>query len=117
MIVYEYPKCSTCKKALRYLDEHNQKYEKINIVETPPTAKELQQWIVDNQLPLRKVFNTSGQRYRSLNLKDKIDQLTIEEACEKYLSQDGMLIKRPIIVTEHKVLFGFKETEVDELFE
>lgn len=115
MIVYEYPKCSTCKKALKWLDNNNINYEKIDIVKTPPIAKHLIKWIDDNELKLTEVFNTSGKKYRELNLKEKLPTMSIKEACEDYLSKDGMLIKRPILVQGEKVVFGFNEEKVGKL--
>ena len=117
IIIYEYPKCSTCKKAIKWLDDHNVSYEKRDIVKNPPSAQLLEKLIEDNNLMLTKVFNTSGQKYRKLNLKDKVKQMTVQEACENYLSQDGMLIKRPVIINGDKVVFGFKEDKVRELCE
>lgn len=108
-----YPKCSTCKKAQSWLDANNNKYEIRNIKEDKPSYDELKEWYAKSGLPLRRFFNTSGQLYRSLELKDKLDTMSEDEQL-KLLASDGMLVKRPILVTDEKVLVGFKEKEWEE---
>ena len=103
MKVLVYRKCSTCIKALKWLDEHNISYEERAIKEENPTYEELKEWYTKSGLPLKKFFNTSGQSYRSLGLKDKLPTLSLDEAVE-LLASDGMLIKRPILIKDGKVL-------------
>jgi len=105
-----YPRCSTCQKALHWLDEHNIAYDLRHIVENNPTALEIENWHQLSGLPLKRFFNTSGQLYKSLNLKDK---LAVMPEAEQYnlLASDGMLVKRPIIVGEDFVLIGFRQEE------
>ena len=103
MKVLVYRKCSTCMKALKWLDEHNINYEERAIKEENPTYEELKEWYTKSGLPLKKFFNTSGQSYRSLGLKDKLPTLSLDEAVE-LLASDGMLIKRPILIKDGKVL-------------
>ncbi len=107
MIVYHYPKCTTCKKALKWLTDHGYSYEAYDIVKETPGKEDLEQWILDSERPIRSFFNTSGMKYRELGLKDKIADMTVQEAA-KMLSEDGMLIKRPLIIDEHTVYSGFK---------
>ncbi|MRG85150.1 arsenate reductase family protein [Salinibacillus xinjiangensis] len=106
--VYQYPKCGTCKKALKWLDEHNIAYESIHIVENPPSKQELASLIEKSGLPTKKFFNTSGKKYRELGLKDKIKEATDNEMVE-WLASDGMLIKRPIVTDGEQVTVGFRE--------
>ena len=108
--VYCYSRCSTCKKALKWLDDNGIKYEYRHIVEENPTKDELKNWYEKSGLPLKKFFNTSGLKYKELNLKDRIPQMTEEEIFD-LLSTDGMLVKRPILIDGDKVLVGFKEEE------
>ena len=110
MKVLCYPKCGTCKKALKWLDDKGIKYEYRHIVEENPTKDELKNWYEKSGLPLKKFFNTSGLKYKELNLKDRIPQMTEEEIFD-LLSTDGMLVKRPILISGDKVLVGFKEEE------
>ncbi|MDR7869290.1 MAG: arsenate reductase family protein [Tissierellaceae bacterium] len=105
-----YPKCSTCSKARKWLDENNIDYEERNIKEDNPTENELTQWIDIGNYPIKRFFNTSGILYRELGLKDKLNDMTDEEKIQ-LLSTDGMLVKRPILVGDDKVLVGFKEEE------
>lgn len=114
MLFIEYPKCSTCKKAKKYLDDKNIKYEDRNIVIDNPTKDELSNWIKMSSKDINKFFNTSGLKYRELNLKDKLKEMSDSEKI-KLLSSDGMLVKRPIIVSNDKVLIGFKESEWEGL--
>lgn len=109
----QYPKCSTCKRAKKWLDDHDIEYTSRHIVEDTPTAEELKTWYEANDYPLKGFFNTSGQVYRRLNLKDKLKNLSEEEQFE-LLSSDGMLIKRPLLVKGDKIIIGFKEGEWEQ---
>ncbi len=111
-----YPKCSTCKKARNWLDENNIDYKERDIKLNNPTVEELKNWINKSGLPVRRFFNTSGMKYRELNLKDTLDLMSDQEKIE-LLATDGMLVKRPILVTENKVYVAFKEKEWEELLD
>ncbi|MCC8061430.1 MAG: arsenate reductase family protein [Clostridiales bacterium] len=113
MLFIEYPKCSTCKKAKKWLDEHGAEYTDRHIVEERPTYNELKDWYKKSGLPLKKFFNTSGNLYKELQLKDKLPLMTEEEQLQ-LLSSNGMLVKRPLIVDNDIVIAGFKETEWKE---
>ena len=113
MLFIEYPKCTTCKKAKKWLDDHGLQYTDRHIKEENPTADELKTWHAKSGLPLRRFFNTSGVLYKEMHLKDKLPEMSEEEQFQ-LLATDGMLVKRPIIVTEDKVLTGFKEKEWEE---
>lgn len=106
----EYPKCSTCRKAKKYLEEHQISFEDRHIVENNPTAEELKEWIARSGLPVKKFFNTSGKKYKDMELKNKLPEMSEEEQIA-LLASDGMLVKRPIVVEDHRVLVGFKEAE------
>lgn len=110
MLFIEYPKCTTCKKAKKWLDDNGISYTDRHIKEKNPTVDELKEWHKKSGLPLKRFFNTSGNLYKELQLKDKLSDMTEEEQY-KLLATDGMLVKRPIIVTEDVVLTGFKESE------
>lgn len=110
----EYPKCTTCKKALKYLKDHNVEVEDRHIVENVPTEEELRAWIEKSGLEVKKFFNTSGQLYREMGLKDKVKDMNLDEAV-KLLTTNGMLIKRPILVTDETVCVGFKEAQYEEI--
>ena len=111
MLFLQYPPCSTCKKARAWLDSHGIAYEVRHIKEQNPTYEELSQWLEISGLPVKKFFNTSGLQYKALGLKDKLPGMTVEEQL-RLLATDGMLVKRPIIVTDDgKVLTGFREAE------
>ncbi|KMT21626.1 arsenate reductase family protein [Clostridium cylindrosporum] len=110
----EYPKCSTCKKAKTWLVENNVQFEERHIVDNNPSKEELSEWIEKSNFPIKKFFNTSGILYREMNLKDKINDATKEELIS-ILSENGMLVKRPIFLFKDKVLVGFKEAEYEEL--
>lgn len=114
MLFLEYPKCSTCKKAKNFLDRCNAEYEGRHIVENNPTAEELKNWHEMSGLEIKKFFNTSGMLYKSMNLKDKLPQMSLEEKYE-LLATNGMLVKRPILIKDNKVLTGFKEAEWAEV--
>ena len=110
MLVLVYRKCSTCLKALNWLAEKNVTFEERPIVEQNPTYEELKEWYQRSGLPLKKFFNTSGMQYRALELKDKLPTMSEEEQLQ-LLATDGMLVKRPLVVTETVVLTGFKAEE------
>lgn len=110
----EYPKCSTCKKAKEWLNKNNIEFNSRNIVTETPTEKELQQWIKESKLEIKKWFNTSGLKYKELNLKEKLQTINEEEKI-KLLASDGMLIKRPIVISEKGIYVGFKEKEWENL--
>lgn len=111
VLFVEYPKCSTCKKAKKWLDEHGVEYVDRHIVEENPTAAELAAWHKTSGLPVRRFFNTSGVKYRELGIKAKLDAGMSDEECFDLLATDGMLVKRPLVVGEGFVLVGFKEPE------
>ena len=110
MLLIEYPKCSTCQKAKKYLDSNNINYNVRNIVEEKLNKKELDELIKKSQKDVNKFFNTSGLKYRELKLSTKLPSMTYEEKLE-VLSSDGMLVKRPLLELENTVLIGFKEKE------
>lgn len=110
MLFLHYPKCSTCKKAKKWLDEHNIEYTERYIVEDNPTYDELKDWYSKSGLQLKKFFNTSGLLYKEMKLKDKLTTMSEEEQL-KLLATNGMLVKRPLVVREDNVLVGFKEAE------
>ncbi len=114
VLFVEYPRCTTCKKAKRWLDEHGVAYEDRHIVEQNPTAAELQAWHQQSGLPVRRFFNTSGKVYREQNIKSRLDAGMSEQECYELLAQDGMLVKRPIVVGEGFVLVGFREADWQE---
>ncbi len=109
----QYPKCTTCQKAKKWLDDRNIAYEDRHIKEHNPTYEELKEWYGRSGLPLKRFFNTSGLLYKDLQLKDKLPEMPEEEQL-KLLATDGMLVKRPLVVTEDFVLVGFKEKEWEE---
>ena len=113
MLFIEYPKCSTCKKAKKYLEQHGIEFEDRHIVEENPTKEELAEWIRISGKPVKKFFNTSGMKYRELGLKDKLPQMSEEKQIE-LLASDGMLVKRPLLIDGEMVLTGFKEAEWPE---
>ena len=110
---YWYPKCGTCRKAKKWLDDHHLSYKEIHIVDSPPTREDLQGFYQKSGLDLKKFFNTSGQKYRELGIKDKIKSATDDELLD-LLASDGMLIKRPILSDGEKLTVGFKEEEFAE---
>ena len=105
-----YPKCTTCQKAKKWLDDNNISYELRDIKLDNPTLDELKEWYERSGLPLKKFFNTSGLLYKSLELKDKLPTMTDDEML-KLLSTDGMLVKRPLLIGDDFVLVGFREVE------
>lgn len=110
MLFIEYPKCSTCKKAKQFLDDNKIEYFERNIVSNNPSKLELDKWIKLSGKDIHKFFNTSGIKYRELNLKETLKELTYEEKLD-ILSSDGMLVKRPLLILDNDVLIGFKESE------
>ncbi len=110
MILVHYPKCTTCQKAKKWLDEKGHTYQERHIKEENPTYEELKEWLHKSGLPLKRFFNTSGMLYKSLQLKDKLADMTEDEQLN-LLASDGMLVKRPIVVMEDTVLVGFRENE------
>lgn len=110
ILFIEYPGCSTCQKAKRWLNDHNIEYTDRHIKDHRPTADELKAWHPKSGLPLKKFFNTSGLLYKELKLKDKLPAMTEEEQIQ-LLSSDGMLVKRPLIIGDDFVLVGFKEAD------
>lgn len=114
VLFVEYPKCTTCKKAKKWLDEHGVEYVDRHIVEDNPTAAELKEWHERSGLPLRRFFNTSGMKYRELGIKAKLDAGMTDEEAYELLATDGMLVKRPIVVTDGTALTGFKEAAWEE---
>lgn len=115
-IFIAYPRCSTCQKAKKFLDDNNIKYSEKHIVTETPTYKELKKIIEISGLPINKFFNTSGMLYRSMNLKEELKTCSDEEKI-KLLASNGMLIKRPIFIKNRRVYVGFKEEEWKELLE
>lgn len=113
MLFVNYPKCSTCRKAKNWLDEHNIEYESRHIIDDNPSALELRKWWEISGLSLKRFFNTSGMKYRELKLKDKLPDMSEDEQLD-LLATDGMLVKRPILVDEDTVLVGFKVKEWEE---
>lgn len=110
MKVYCYAKCSTCKKALKWLDEQGVQYELFDIKENNPSREDLAAWYAMSGLPLKKFFNTSGMIYRDMGLSKKLPDMSEDEQLD-LLATDGMLVKRPLVVGEDFVLTGFKEAE------
>lgn len=114
MLFLQYPPCSTCKKAKNWLDVHQISYTDRHIKENNPSYEELKDWYQRSGLPLKRFFNTSGLLYKSLNLKDRLPNMTDEEQL-RLLASDGMLVKRPLLITEDRVLTGFQEAQWTEL--
>ena len=113
MLFVCYPKCTTCQKAQRWLEENGVSYTVRHIKEDRPTRAELEQWWKRSGLPLKRFFNTSGLQYKALGLKDKLPGMSEEEQLD-LLSTDGMLVKRPLLVGEDSVLVGFRQAEWEE---
>ena len=113
VLFLEYPPCSTCKKARKWLEEHQISFTARHIKEDNPTEEELKEWHKKSGLPLKRFFNTSGLQYKALGLKDKLPAMSEEEQLA-LLATDGMLVKRPIIVADSFVLVGFKEKEWED---
>ncbi|MEG0292400.1 MAG: arsenate reductase family protein [Anaerovoracaceae bacterium] len=113
MVIYCYPKCSTCKKAIKWLDDRGIEYEYKDISLENPNAEELGEFYKKSGLEIKRFFNTSGLKYRELNLKDRLIDMDDKEKLE-LLGTDGMLVKRPLVIGENFVLTGFKEVEWTE---
>ena len=113
MLVLVYRKCSTCQKALKWLEEKKVEFVERPIIEENPTYEELKKWHEMSGLPLKKFFNTSGMLYKEMNLKDKLPEMSEEEQL-KLLATNGMLVKRPLVVGDNYVLTGFREKEWEE---
>lgn len=114
MLAVCYPRCSTCKKAVKWLEDNGIEYTYRDIKEDNPTEEELREWHAVSGLPLKRFFNTSGMLYRDMQLKDKLPSMS-EDEMFKLLASDGLLVKRPIAVADGKVLVGFKEAEWEAL--
>lgn len=114
VLFVEYPKCTTCKRAKKWLDDHGVAYADRHIVEDNPTAEELADWHGRSGLPVRRFFNTSGRLYRERNVKAQLDAGMTDADAFALLAEDGMLVKRPIVVGEDFVLVGFREAEWEE---
>lgn len=114
MLFLEYPKCSTCQKAKRWLEAKKLSFEDRHIVEERPTKEELRGWIKQSGYPVKKFFNTSGLKYREMELSKRLPDMSLEEQLE-ILSSDGMLVKRPLLITDRKIYVGFKEKEWEEI--
>lgn len=110
----EYPKCTTCQKARKWLEAHDVAFEDRHIVVQNPTEAELTEWIGRSGMELKKFFNTSGLKYKELGLKDKLPAMSDEEKI-RLLATDGMLVKRPLVITDTHVLAGFKEAQWEEV--
>lgn len=113
LTVYQYPKCSTCRNALRWMEAHGIPHERVDIVERPPSVALLGQVLEQSGLPIARLFNTSGQSYREGNFKERLKQMTRAEALAA-LAADGKLIKRPLVVSSELALVGFDEREYGE---
>lgn len=113
MKVLVYRKCSTCQKALKWLESHHVFFDERPIVEENPTYGELKEWYEKSGLPLKKFFNTSGMLYRQMNLKDRLPEMSQEEQL-RLLATDGMLVKRPLVIGDDFILTGFREKEWEE---
>ena len=113
MLFLEYPKCSTCRKAKKWLDENGIAYEDRHIIEENPTKEELKEWCEKSGLPLKRFFNTSRMKYRELKLKDRLPDMSEDEQLT-LLATDGMLVKRPLVIGDDFVLTGFKEQQWKE---
>ncbi len=113
MLLLCYPKCSTCKKAKKWLDDNNVEYTERDIAAENPSFDELKAWYEKSGLPLKRFFNTSGMLYREMNLKDKLTEMSEQEQLE-LLSTNGMLVKRPLVIKDNTVLTGFRVKEWEE---
>lgn len=110
MLFLQYPPCSTCQKAKKWLDEHNLSYTDRHIKQQNPSYEELKAWHEASGMPLKRFFNTSGLAYKALNLKERLPQMSEDEQLY-LLASDGMLVKRPLLIAEDRILIGFKESE------
>lgn len=109
-LLIEYPKCSTCQKAKKWLEENKIEYIDRHIIQDCPTIEELTQWMEKSGLPLRRFFNTSGMKYKELNLKEKLPNLNTKEQL-RLLSTNGMLLKRPLLIGQDTILVGFRKEQ------
>ena len=114
MLFLEYPPCSTCKNARKWLEENGAAFTARHIKDNNPTYEELKQWHARSGLPLKRFFNTSGLAYKALGLKDKLPTMTEDEQL-RLLATDGMLVKRPLLITENAVLTGFRQPEWEKV--
>lgn len=114
MLFIEYPRCTTCKKAKKWLDEHHIEYTDRHIADENPSYEELTTWYKQSGLPLKSFFNTSGMLYKEKGLKDKLPDMSEEEQL-RLLASDGMLVKRPLVITDESILVGFKEADYQML--
>ncbi len=114
VLFIEYPKCTTCRKAKKWLEDHGVSFADRHIKEENPSVEELKQWHQRSGLPLKRFFNTSGMLYREMGLKDRLGSMSEEEQFE-LLASDGMLVKRPILISGEKVLVGFREKEWEDI--
>lgn len=108
-----YPKCTTCQKAKKWLEENNIQFEERHIVENNPNKQELKEWIKKSDYEIKKFFNTSGLKYKELNLKNKLPNMSEDEKIE-LLASNGMIVKRPMFISDNNILVGFKEKEWKE---
>ena len=115
LTVYHYPRCGTCRKAVSWLEQNGIPFTTIPIVSQPPTKEQMQQFVRQSEQETKKFFNTSGRRYRELNLKEKLPQLSEDEKLS-LLASDGMLIKRPIVTDGKRVTVGFREEEFAQVW-
>ena len=115
MKVYQYPRCSTCRKALKWLDEHGVEYASVDIVESPPSTTQLKKALKLSGVPVAKLFNTSGQSYRSGGYKERLPSMSEAEALAE-LAKDGKLIKRPLLIDGDFALVGFKQEQYESRF-
>lgn len=113
IVMYWYPRCGTCRKAKKYLEERGVPFEERHIVDQPPGREELKDLVQKSGLPVRKFFNTCGKKYRELNLKEKLKTMSDEEMLD-LLASDGMLLKRPIVTDGERVTVGFREDQFEE---
>lgn len=113
-LLIEYPKCSTCKKAKSFLNDHKVSFASRHIVTETPTVEELSKWIKESGYPLKTFFNTSGNVYKALNLKDRLSSMSVEEQIQ-LLASNGMLIHRPLLIGKQTVLVGFRVREWEEI--
>lgn len=113
-LLIEYPKCTTCQKAKKWLQEQGVSFEERHIKEQNPTQEELKEWHERSGLDIKRFFNTSGMLYKEMKLKDRLPEMSLEEKYQ-LLSTDGMLVKRPILITEHGITTGFKAEEWEKL--
>lgn len=114
--IYCYPRCTTCKRAVKWLESHQFDYKYINIVEETPSEEELKEYVIKSDQKIQKFFNTSGLVYKEMKLKDKLKDMSDDDKL-KLLSSNGKLIKRPLLVREDTVLIGFKEDKYEQLIE